>query len=132
MKCFQCNKGKMAGKLAALVADVRGEQVPVRTAAMVCARCGFQVLTDEQSNAYTIASADAYRRKHGLLTSRELKDLPAHLGMSRRSFAAFLEVEVASIKRWDAGLVQDEAMDELIRLKSEPRDSRNRCVGNLR
>ena len=38
---------------------------------MVCGRCGFQALTEEQSDAYTAASADAYRRKHGLLTSQK-------------------------------------------------------------
>ena len=71
MTCFQCGKGKMTSKLAEIVADVRGEQIPVKTTAMVCSRCGFQALTEEQSDAYTIASADAYRRKHGLLTSQE-------------------------------------------------------------
>jgi len=109
----------MTSKLAEMVADVRGEQIPVKTTAMVCSRCGFQALTEEQSDAYTIASADAYRRKHGLLTSQELKALRARVGMSQQSFAKFLKVGVASIKRWEAGLIQDEAMDELIRLKTD-------------
>jgi hypothetical protein len=39
--------------------------------------------------------------------------------MSLRSFAAYLKVGEASPKRWEAGLVQDLAMDELIRLKSD-------------
>ncbi len=85
----------------------------------MCNRCGFQVLTDEQSDAYTVTSADAYREKHGLLTSRELKEIRSRLGMSQRSFAKFLRVGVASVKRWEAGLVQDEAMDELIKVKSD-------------
>ena len=67
----------------------------------------------------TVASADAYREKHGLLTSRELKEIRSRLGMSQQSFARFLKVGVASVKRWEAGLVQDEAMDELIKVKSD-------------
>jgi hypothetical protein len=39
--------------------------------------------------------------------------------MSQQSFARFLKVGVASVKRWEAGLVQDEAMDELIKVKSD-------------
>jgi len=109
----------MTSKVAEMTARVRGEEIPVRTEAMLCNRCGFQVLTDEQSDAYTIASADAYREKHGLLTSRELKEIRSRLGMSQQSFARFLKVGVASVKRWEAGMVQDEAMDELIKVKSD-------------
>jgi len=119
MKCFQCEKGKMVSQLTEMTAQVRGEEVPVRTEAMVCNRCRFQVLTDEQSNAYTIASADAYREKHNLLTTKELKEVRERLGMSFRTFANFLRVSEASPKRWEAGLVQDEAMDELIRVKTD-------------
>ena len=120
MKCFQCEKGKMVSRITDMTAHVRGEDVTVRTEAMVCSRCGFQVLTDEQSSAYTIASADAYRRRRHLLMTGELKEIRRRLGMSFRAFAAYLKVSEASPKRWEAGLVQDEAMDELIRLKTDP------------
>jgi putative zinc finger/helix-turn-helix YgiT family protein len=119
MKCFQCEKGKMVTRLAQMIARVRGEDVLVRTEATICNRCGFQVLSDEQSAAYTIASADAYRERHNLLTTQELKGIRQRLGMSFRAFAKYLKVSEASPKRWEAGLVQDEAMDELIRLKAD-------------
>jgi putative zinc finger/helix-turn-helix YgiT family protein len=125
MKCFQCEKGKMVSKLADMTAHVRGEEVPVRTEATVCDRCGFQILSDEQSAIYTIASADAYRERHGLLTTKEFKDIRQRLGMSFRAFAKYLKVGEASPKRWEAGLVQDEAMDELIRLKADLPTARN-------
>jgi len=111
MKCVKCEKGKMVSQLADMTAHVRGEEIPVRTEAIVCNRCGFQVLTDEQSNAYTIASADAYREKHNLLTTKELKEIRQRLGMSFRAFAKYLRVSEASPKRWEAGLVQDDAME---------------------
>ena len=119
MKCFQCAKGKMAPAIAEMTAKVRGEETSIRTEAMVCKRCGFQVMTEAQSSAYSIASADAYRVKHGLLTTKELKKIRANLRMSFRAFAKYLKVSEASPKRWEAGLVQDQAMDELIRLKSD-------------
>ena len=125
MKCFQCEKGKMVSKLADMTARVRGEDVPVRTEATVCERCGFQILSDEQSAIYTIASADAYRERHKLLTTKELKEIRQRLGMSFRAFAKYLKVGEANPKRWEAGLVQDEAMDELIRLKADLPSARN-------
>ena len=119
MKCFKCAKGKMVPAITGMTATVRREQIPVRTEAMLCNRCGFHVMTDAQSDAYTIASADAYRTKHGLLTTKELKQIRQRLGMSFRTFARHLKVSEASPKRWEAGLVQDRAMDQLIRLKSD-------------
>ena len=124
MKCFQCQKGKMVSQVAEMTAHVRGEEITVRTEATVCNRCGFQVLTDEQANAYTIASADAYRKKHNLLTTKELKEIRRRLGMSLRAFDKYLRVSEASPKRWETGLVQDEAMDELIRVKTDLRTAR--------
>jgi putative zinc finger/helix-turn-helix YgiT family protein len=119
MKCFKCAKGKMMPAIADMTARVRTEEIPVRTEAMICDLCGFQVMTDAQSDAYTIASADVYRKKHGLLTTKELKQIRERLRMSFRAFAKYLKVSEASPKRWEAGLVQDQAMDELIRLKSD-------------
>jgi len=119
MKCFKCAKGKMMPAVADMTARVRGEETPVRTEAIVCNRCGFHVMTDVQSNAYTIASADVYRTKHGLLTTKDLKQIRERLRMSFRTFAKYLKVSEASPKRWEAGLVQDQAMDELIRLKTD-------------
>ena len=119
MKCFKCAKGKMVPAITDMTATVRREEIPVRTEAMLCNRCGFHVMTDAQSDAYAIASADAYRTKHGLLTTKELKQIRQRLGMSFRTFAKYLKVSEASPKRWEAGLVQDQAMDQLIRLKSD-------------
>ena len=86
---------------------------------MVCPKCGFQALTDAQSAAYTIAIADAYRMTHGLLTTEDLKAARGRLRMSQRAFAKFLRVGEASVKRWEAGLIQDEANDQLIRLRTD-------------
>lgn len=119
MKCLQCDKGKLTSKTAEVAGEVRGEKFTVRSEAMVCNRCGFQALSDEQSAAYTVAISDAYRQNHGLLTSKELKDIRKRLGLSQRVFARFLKVGVASVKRWEAGLIQDEAHDQLIRLRTD-------------
>jgi len=128
MKCFKCAKGKMSPAIADMTARVRMEEIPVRTEAMTCDRCGLQAMTDAQSDAYTIASADAYREKHGLLTTKELKQIRERLRMSFRAFAKYLKVGEASPKRWEAGLVQDQAMDELIRLKSDLETARGNVV----
>lgn len=109
----------MTARLAEVTGDVRGEQFTVAVEATVCDRCGFQVLTEEQAAAYTAKISDAYRERHGLLTSEDLKRIRGRLKMSQKEFARYLKVGIASVKRWEAGLIQDEAMDELVRLKKD-------------
>lgn len=127
-KCFRCEKKNLKAAISDVPGEVRGEKYTVQVEAMVCPGCGFQVLTDEQSAAYTIAIADAYRKTHGLLTTRELKTARSRLGMSQRAFAKFLRVGEASVKRWEAGLIQDEAYDQLIRLRTDLEAARENVV----
>jgi len=65
-----------------MTATVRREQIPVRTEAMLCNRCGFHVMTDAQSDAYTMPAPMRTAQKHGLLTTKELKQIRQRLGMS--------------------------------------------------
>ncbi len=44
--------------------------------------------------------------------------------MSQSKFADYLGVGVASVKRWEMGKIQEHAMDELVRLKTEPEAAR--------
>jgi len=69
--------------------------------------------------AYDIALADAYRKIKGLLSTKEIIGIRRKLGMSQQMLADFPGVSVRSVKRWEHGCIQDKAMDELIKLKSE-------------
>jgi transcriptional regulator with XRE-family HTH domain len=64
------------------------------------------------------------------LTSTEIRANRALLTMTQQQFADHLGTGVASVKRWEAGQIQDKAMDELIRLKTDPETAR-RNLRNL-
>lgn len=85
MRCFEWSKGKYSNQVTEVTGEVRGEELTVSVEAQVCGNCGSQVMTDDQSSAYTGAIADAYRDKHGLLTSSRLKQIRNRLGMSQRT-----------------------------------------------
>jgi hypothetical protein len=44
--------------------------------------------------------------------------------MTQQGFSDYLGTGVASVKRWEAGQIQDRAMDQLIRLKTDPEAAR--------
>jgi putative zinc finger/helix-turn-helix YgiT family protein len=102
------------------------EEFTVTVPGLVCDSCGYKTIDNRQSGAFTKAVSDAYKTAHGLLTGSELRERRADwLKMSQQAFADYLGVGLASIKRWESGQIQDRAMDELIRLKTDPEAARS-------
>lgn len=111
-----------------------GERFIVTVPILRCGRCGYKTVDAQQLDEYSTAVADAYRRKHGRLTSQAIRKARTRLKMSQREFAGYIGVGIASIKRWELGMVQDRAMDELLRLKTQPEyaaDNSDRLIARL-
>lgn len=118
MICLKCDtEAFVLHPEAEVEQEYRGETFHVTTPVVVCSKCGWQTLAEGQMDELGRRTADAYRKKHGLLTSSQIKALRLALGMSQRAFAEFLRVGEASVKRWENWQVQDASSDELIRVK---------------
>ena len=125
MNCLRCGS-ELENKVTTMEGEYAGEQYRVPAEAMVCPECGYATLHAGQTDAFSTAVADAYRKRHGLLTSSEIRKIRGDLGMSQEEFAAYLSVGVASVKRWELGKVQEKSMDDLVRIKcSLPSARRN-------
>jgi transcriptional regulator with XRE-family HTH domain len=59
--------------------------------------------------------ADAYRQAIGLLSSEDIRQLRQEKGLSQQALAEVLDVGIASIKRWESGVIQSKSMDTLLR-----------------
>jgi putative zinc finger/helix-turn-helix YgiT family protein len=118
MICLKCDNEEFALKSDALVEqEFRGERITVASPVMVCKKCGWQTLIEGQMDELGRRTSDAYRERHNLLTSGQIRDARLSLNMTQQQFADFLRVGVASIKRWENWHVQDPSSDELIRVK---------------
>jgi putative zinc finger/helix-turn-helix YgiT family protein len=124
MICFECERGQLQSAPVRLTGERNGESFTVELLGLKCPKCGFQTVDSEQSAEFTRLISDAYRSAHGLLTAAEIRACRARLGMTQREFAAYIGPGVASVKRWEAGQIQDKAMDTLIRLKTDPAAAR--------
>jgi putative zinc finger/helix-turn-helix YgiT family protein len=113
MKCFVCNRGKFVRQLADVDAKIKKKAYTVNTRALVCDRCHHIAIEGEDMQDYMRKIADAYRRDHELYTSEEIRAIRGKL--TQQQFANALGVGVASVKRWELGLVQDKGNDRLIR-----------------
>jgi len=93
----------------------RGVEISYEAESYVCPVCGLEAATVEQAARMQRAIADAYRRKVGLLTGEEIRRGRERHGWSQGEFARRAGVGIASIKRWEGGLIQSRAMDNLLR-----------------
>ncbi len=119
MRCLNCEREKFELKNIRFNPEIKGEELDVVVPAFVCVHCKTPLMDTEQMNRLRKVSADAYRKKHGLLTSEEIVRFRNLLGMSQTAFANYLKVGEASIKRWETYFVQDLVQDEHIRLKCD-------------
>ena len=116
---LNCAHASMVQKTVELTGERNGESFTVSVPGMVCSKCGFSTISNKQSGKFTQAVSDAYRSAHGLLTGADLRRLRNERHMSQLEFAEYVGVGPASVKRWECGQIQDKAMDELIRLKTD-------------
>jgi putative zinc finger/helix-turn-helix YgiT family protein len=102
---FQYGSGESAVDLIA--------KMPVYT----CKTCGYQFAGPEADDA----RHDAVCRHLGVLTPEEIASIRESTGLSRAQFAERTRIGIASLKRWETGvLIQNAANDELIYLMSFP------------
>ena len=113
MKCFVCDDGTMVKQLAEVEGIVKRKKFKVEALALVCKQCGHVAMEGEDTAEFLRTLADAYRRKHKLLTSSEIRTIRG--GLSQQRCATEVGVGVASLKRWELGLVQDRSSDKLLR-----------------
>lgn len=125
-KCFECNTGTLTPSLVSITGSRNGEEYRVTVPGLICDSCGYTTIDNRESGEFTKAVSDAYKQAHGLLTGAELRKRRSEwLKMSQQDFADYLGVGQASVKRWESGQIQERAMDELIRLKTDPEAARN-------
>jgi len=120
-KCPECDKRYLQPATTALTGTTHGESVSIVSDALVCPNCGFKTIPTSRMGEFALRVADAYREKHGLLTSGQMKDRRRKLRMSQQQFARYLGVGSSSVKRWELGWIQDKAMNDLILVRTDPR-----------
>lgn len=105
--------------------SVRGEDIEVDLAVKLCEQCG-EILFDEERDGALLDKVYAeYRRRAGLQTSAEIKEVRLRYGLSQRSFATLLGMSQATVNRYEAGGLQDQAHDALIRAYANPETMRD-------
>jgi len=89
----------------------KGEEITYPVEGYVCKKCGLEIGTIEQTAKIQNAITDVYRKKVGLLSGQEIKDQRKKLGLTQSDLARRAGVGLASIKRWENGIIQTRSMN---------------------
>ncbi len=110
----------------------RGVELTCNMMQYVCEACGLEVATVEQAGVTQRKIADAYRTQKDLMTSQEIKARRKDLNMTQKELADAMSVGIASVKRWEGGIIQTPGMDKLLRQAFWPKEREITVTGNRR
>jgi putative zinc finger/helix-turn-helix YgiT family protein len=127
--CPKCN-GRMMLKQIDKTINFKGEDLDIQFEEYVCEDCQLHVGTVEQAAFIQNLIADAYRKKVGLLTGQEIREKREELGISQKELAKRAGVGIASIKRWEKGIIQTKSMNTALRSAFHGRMVGNEYSGN--
>jgi putative zinc finger/helix-turn-helix YgiT family protein len=112
MTCFECGEGTLIRQVADVPGEIKRKKYVVRTQALVCDKCGYIALEGKDTQEFMRRIADVYRSSNNLLTSEQIRNLRG--AMSQQRFADAVGLSVASIKRWELGLIQDKKSNKML------------------
>ncbi len=122
--------GKMALRRVKKRMAFRGVEIAVPVEQYVCAVCGAEAGTINQTAQIQEAIADAYRKTVSLLTGEEIVEKRKRLNLTQGALAKRMKVGIASIKRWEGGTIQSKSMDHALRIALGGQMTGDSCTGN--
>lgn len=82
-----------------------------------CPKCGEALLRNQESKRLHEDAIAVYRKKHGLPSANEIRDIREGFGLTQADLARLLRFGANMVSRWESGRnVQTAAMDMLRRL----------------
>ncbi len=132
--CLRCGSTALNIGPREVEFDYGGREKPFRVKAtfpfITCRECGFSCVDGEDETLQHEAAC----RHLGVMTPTEIRTLRERLGLTQEALADLTGHGVASIRRWEGGLViQNEASDRLLYLMTFPDNIErlwNRTSGN--
>jgi len=95
--------------------NFRGVDIDYPVGCFICPTCGLEAGTLAQGADIQKTMADAYRKKVGLMSGKEIIEGRKKQHLTQDALASRMKVGIASIKRWEGGIIQSKSMDKMLR-----------------
>ncbi|NNG65783.1 type II toxin-antitoxin system MqsA family antitoxin [Caldanaerobacter subterraneus] len=104
------------------VSNIRGEEIKALAKIRVCSVCGEELFDEELEEENLQRVYDIYRKKHGILSPDEIRNIRESYGLSQRAFAKLLGIGEASIARYETGALPEKSLSNMIMLLKDPKN----------
>ena len=122
--CTVCGKGKLTRETRRVAYSYKGQSVEVAQPGEWCDTCGEAILSPEDMVATRPARHDALARAEGLLTSQEVHDIRAKLGLTQAEAAELFGGGINAFSRYERGeTMQPRALDRYPALLKEVKEN---------
>ncbi|MDI6907253.1 MAG: DUF4065 domain-containing protein [Thermoanaerobacterales bacterium] len=88
---------------------IRGEKIRVDLPVLVCSVCGVELFDEELTGSALRAAYDEVRRRKGMPSPEELKEVRSRMGLSQRQLGKLLGWSHITIHRYENGGLPNEA-----------------------
>jgi putative zinc finger/helix-turn-helix YgiT family protein len=100
---------------------VRGEPIVVDSEVAYCRTCENEVFDTNMAEKTLKSAYEIYRKRHGLLSPQEIRDIRNKYGLSHRALSRLLGWGPVTTQRYEQGALQDEAHDSILRqMRDDP------------
>ena len=119
--CHSCNDYKEVDIITRNeVYMVKDEEIEVEAKICICKSCGEELFDMELDEINIEKAFEKYRKKHGLLTPNEIRNIREMYGISQRAFARLLKWGEITVNRYEMGAIQDKAHNNILILLKNP------------
>jgi putative zinc finger/helix-turn-helix YgiT family protein len=102
------------------VFNVKGDNIKINASVVLCNECKEEVFVEEIDEKNLEAAYIEYRKMHSLLIPLQIIEIRERYGLSQRSLSKLLGWGEITIHRYEAGNLQDEVHDEVLKFIAKP------------
>lgn len=118
--CSNCDKETQTKSSSRKeIIAVRGEEFEILSSILLCLECNNEIFNEEIESANLEIAYSNYRKKHGLLSPIEIKEIREKYHLSQRALSKLLGWGEITLHRYESGAIQDEVHNTVLSLISQ-------------
>jgi len=110
--------------------DVKGDKIDITSNVRICNKCGQEIFDEELDSANLERAYAIYRKRCGLMTPDEIREIREKYRLSQRAFGKILGWGEITIHRYETGAIQDEAHNNILELLKNPENMKAMLLKN--